>query len=281
MRIKISADSTCDLSQELIEKYDIGIVPLYVIKDGVSYKDTLEITPEDIYAHVAAGGALCSTAAVNTADYMDVFSAYRKEYDAVVHFHISSEMSTCYQNACIAAEEIGGVYPVDARNLSTGIGHLVLDAAIMAQNGVSPEEIKRQLDKKKAKLNVSFVVSTLEYLRKGGRCSAVAALGANLLNLKPCIEVKDGVMGVGKKYRGSFEKCLLKYVDDKLKDRDDVDYSRIFITESGGIPDSTIELVASAIRACGDFKEIIHTRAGCTISSHCGPGTLGILYYNK
>ena len=280
MKVKISADSTCDLSPELIEQYGIGITPLYVIMDGKSYRDGLDIDPQRIYAHVAGGGELCSTAAVSAADYYEYFSKQLEEYDAVVHFHISSDMSACYQNACIAASELGSVYPVDSRNLSTGIGQLVLDAAIMAREGVDAAEIKRRLDEKKQKLDVSFVVDTLDYLRKGGRCSTLTAMGANLLSLKPCIEVKDGKMGVGKKYRGSFEKCLMQYVREHLEGKDDIDLERIFITDSGNIPQELREKVREEVLRCQSFKNVFFTNAGCTVCCHCGPGTLGILFYH-
>lgn len=280
MRIKVTADSTCDLSPKLVEQYDIGIIPLYVVKNGEPLKDGIEITPQDIFDHVSAGGNVCSTAAVNVADYLEIFGEYLKEYDAIVHFTISSDMSACYQNAVIAANELGNVYPVDSMNLSTGIGHLVLDAADMAHDGVEAQEIQRILDEKKSRLDVSFVLDTLTYLHKGGRCSGVAALGANLLGLKPCIEVGDGKMGVGKKYRGTLKKCLLKYVEDRLKDNDDVEKDRIFITDSG-LVDEIIDEIEALIQSCGPFKNVYRTTAGCTISNHCGPGCCGILYYRK
>lgn len=280
MKIKVTADSTCDLSPELVEKYEIDIFPLTVVKNGDVLRDGIEITPDDIYAHVSAGGDLCGTSAINISDYLDRFSEYRREYDAIVHFTISSDMSTCYQNALIAAAELSEVYVVDSRNLSTGIGQLVIDAAIMAQSGMTAADIKAELDAKKEKLDVSFILDTLEYLRKGGRCSSIAALGANLLSLKPCIEVKNGKMGVGKKYRGSLEKCLIKYIEDKLQDCSDIDLSRIFITHSG-LDEKLVADMESAVRRCGDFQDILITRAGCTISSHCGPNCAGILFYRK
>ena len=282
MKIKISSDSTCDLSQELVDKYDVNIVPLYIVKDGKELVDGVDIVPQDIYDHVANGGTIVSTAAVSVADYLTVFGKLREEYDAVVHFCISSEMSCCYQNACVAAAEIGGVYPVDSRNLSTGIGLLILEAAEMAAKGeMTGEEIQSAMDERREKLDVSFILDTLSYLAKGGRCSTVAALGANLLSLKPCIEVKNGAMGVGKKYRGNLVKCLLQYVKDRLDGRDDIDTRRIFITESGGYTDEEVEQVRQTVLACQPFAEVLHTNAGCTVSSHCGPTTLGILYFHK
>lgn len=281
MNIKISADSTCDLSPELVERYRIGIAPLYIVRDGESLVDGVDITPDEIYDHVAKGGSMCFTAAVSVYDYEEFFRKELESADAVVHFHISGDMSACYQNACIAAAEVGNVYPVDARNLSTGIGLLVLEAAELAQNGqLTAQEIQQRMEQRRELLDVSFLVEQLGYLRKGGRCSSVAALGANMLSLRPCIQVKDGKMGVGKKYRGAYQKCLLQYVKDRLEGRDDIDLRRIFITESGGFTPEEVAEVEAAVRSYQPFEEVLHTRAGCTVSSHCGPRTLGILYFH-
>ena len=281
MKIKISADSTCDLSPDLIARYDIGISPLYIVRDGESLVDGVDITPDEIYAHVEAGGSMCSTAAVSVYDYVEFFHKELESADAVVHFHISGDMSACYQNACIAAAEVGNVYPVDARNLSTGIGLLVLEAAELARKGeLTAQEIQQRMNQRRELLDVSFVVEQLGYLRKGGRCSSVAALGANMLSLRPCIQVKDGKMGVGKKYRGAYQKCLLQYVKERLEGRDDIDPHRIFITESGGFTPEEVAEVEAAVRGYQPVEEVLHTRAGCTVSSHCGPRTLGILYFH-
>ena len=281
MKIKISADSTCDLSPELLEAYQIGIAPLYIVRDGQSLVDGVDITPDEIYDHVAAGGSMCSTAAVSVYDYVEFFRRELADCDAVVHFHISGDMSACYQNACIAAEEVGNVYPVDARNLSTGIGLLVLEAAELAREGkLTAQELQQEMNRRRELLDVSFLVERLDYLRKGGRCSGVAALGANVLSLRPCIQVKDGKMGVGKKYRGAYQKCLLQYVKERLEGRDDIDTRRIFITESGGFSEEEVAEVAAAVRSYQPFEKVLHTRAGCTVSSHCGPRTLGILYFH-
>ena len=281
MNIKISADSTCDLSPDLIARYDIGISPLYIVRDGESLVDGVDITPDEIYAHVEAGGSMCSTAAVSVYDYVEFFRKELESADAVVHFHISGDMSACYQNACIAAAEVGNVYPVDARNLSTGIGLLVLEAAELVRKGeLTAQEIQQRMNQRRELLDVSFVVEQLGYLRKGGRCSSVAALGANMLSLRPCIQVKDGKMGVGKKYRGAYQKCLLQYVKERLEGRDDIDPHRIFITESGGFTPEEVAEVEAAVRGYQPFEEVLHTRAGCTVSSHCGARTLGILYFH-
>ena len=278
MNIKISADSTCDLSPELVAAYDISITPLYIVMGEQTLRDGLDVKPEDLYRRFRETGKLCQTAAVNVADYIAFFKEQLKTHDAVIHFTISSDMSGCYQNACIAARDFDGrVFPVDARNLSTGIGHLVLDAADMAKEGkLTAAEIADALNKKKEKLDVSFVLDTLEFLKAGGRCSSLAAFGANLLSLKPSIEVKNGSMGVGKKYRGKIVGAYRQYITDRLKGRDDIDTKRIFITDSG-IDESIRQELHALVASLQPFEEILHTQAGCTISQHCGPGCMGIL----
>ena len=280
MNIRITADSTCDLTEQIVAERNITVVPLTVSCAGESYKDGTEIVPDQLYEKIAASGQLAQTSAVNVQDYLDLFGTLLKSCDAIVHFTISADMSACYQNACIAAQELGNVYVVDSRNLSTGIGHLVLDACDMAAAGTDPADIQRALEANREKLDVSFVVDTLEYLRRGGRCSALAAMGANLLKLHPCIYVKDGQMGVGKKYRGKLIECISAYVKDRLADMDSVDTRRIFITDSG-VSQECRDAAEQAVRQMGRFDEIIHTRAGCTVSCHCGPGTLGVLFYRK
>ena len=281
MRIKITSDSTCDLSTEITEKYGITLVPLTVIKDGQAYKDNVTITPADIFAHVAAGGALCSTTAVSIGEYQDFFAPFAAEYDGVVHINISSEFSSTYQNACLAAAEFDNVVAIDSRNLSTGQGLVVLKACQLAETAESLEQLKAELDAFTGKVEASFVVDKLEYLAKGGRCSSVAALGANLLNLKPCIDVKDGKMGVTKKYRGKYDKCLAAYVRERLENREDLDTSMpIFITQTK-VSDECDAAVKEAVATYGKFETVYETVAGCTVSCHCGPGTLGILFVRK
>lgn len=280
MNIKVTADSTCDLSPDLIRELDVEIIPLYVMEDGLSHRDGVGYSPEDIFRHFDQTGRLCKTAAVNTVDYAEIFSRLSAEYDAVIHLNISLEFSSCYQNACLAAEEFQNVYVVDSRNLSTGIGLLVIKAVHMARSGVSADQIAAYLRQLSAKVESSFVIDTLTYLHKGGRCSSLAALGANLLHLRPCIEVKDGRMLVGKKYRGSLEKAISCYVRERLEGRQDLDLERIFITHTCSDP-SLIEMVRQEILQYASFQEILVTSAGCTIASHCGPGTLGILFIRQ
>lgn len=280
MRVKIISDSTCDLSPELLERYDIAITPLCVIKDGKEFHDGVDITPADIFAHVDGGGELCSTAAVSQFEYTQMFTRYAKEYDEVVQINIGSNFSCCYQNACLAAQEFDNVFVVDSGNLSTGQGLLVVAAAKLAQQGVSGIEIAERVRALAPKVEASFLIERLDYMRKGGRCSAVAALGANLLNLKPCIEVREGKMGVCKKYRGSFEKCIRQYVKERLDGRTDIAGDLAFITHPAcqkNVVDAAMEEAARY----GAFDEVIETHAGCTVSCHCGPDTLGILFVRK
>lgn len=279
MNIKVTADSTCDLSPEILERYNITTVPLYILKDGKESQDGIDITPADIMAHVAAGGNLCSTAAVNVVDYINLFSKFSSEYDAVFHINISAEFSSCYQNACTAAKEFDNVYVIDSRNLSSGHGHVVIEAAIKGETMDDPKQLYDHLVKLTDRIEASFILDRLEYMRKGGRCSAVTLLGANLLQLKPCIEVSKGKMGVEKKYRGTLTKCLNAYVKDRLHGRDDIAYDRIFITHCQC--DSYVEQVRDDIAKYAKFEEVLETNAGCTITCHCGPGTLGILFIRK
>ena len=280
MNIKILSDSTCDLSNEILEKYNITMVPLSIVKNGTPYTDGIDITPDDIFAHVAAGGDLCSTAAINVCEYEQQFSKYSAQYDGVIHINISSEFSSCHQNACLAAADFDNVRVVDSRNLSTGQGLVVLKACELAKECQSLDALKEELDAFTSKVEASFLLDQLTYMVKGGRCSAVAALGANLLGLKPCIEVKDGKMSVVKKYRGNYSKCLSTYVKDRLENRDDLDKATLFVTRTP-VPDICLEAVKSAVDTYADFETIYWTEAGCTVSCHCGPGTLGVLFVRK
>ena len=232
MKIKVLADSTCDLSKEIVEKFNVGIIPLTVIKDGKQYLDNVTITPAEIFAHVAAGGDLCSTTAVSIGEYQDFFAPYAQENDAVVHVNLGSGFSSSHQNACLAAEEFDNVYVIDSQNLSTGQGLVVLEACRLAETATDMNAMVQELKQFTTRVEASFLVDKLTYLVRGGRCSSAKALGANLLNLKPCIEVKDGKMIVGKKYRGNFIKSLPAYVKDRLEGREDLDKTTIFLTNT-------------------------------------------------
>lgn len=278
MSIKITATSTCDLPAELLERYQITMVPLYVSFGGNTYKDGLDASPEDIFRHVEDGGQLPTTAAVNIADYQKLFAELSPKYDSVLHITIGSEFSCCYQNALVAAEEFSNVYVVDSRNLTVGQGILAIEAAEAARRGDSVEDILAMLEQMAGQVDTTFVVDKLDYLAKGGRCSSVVALGANLLKLKPCIVLADGKMTVGKKYRGAFEKVLSDYVLDQLAGKN-VNQDRIFVVHTRCDPEVP-EAVCDMVRQFG-FREVLTAVAGCTISCHCGPNTLGIIFLRK
>lgn len=280
MRIKITSDSTCDLSEELLRENEIELLPLYVNRGGESFRDGVNIWPKDIFEFTDRTGVLCSTAAVNVADYRERFAVLSKEYDAVVHVTISADFSSCYQNACLAAEEFKNVYVIDSRNLSSGHGHVVMEACKMAKDCEDIQKMLAELRELTGRVEASFIMDRLDYMVKGGRCSMVAALGANLLRLKPCIEVADGKMRVCKKYRGSYVKCLEDYVKDRLSGRTDIIYERAFITFPTA-SEEELRVVHAAIERYAPFAHVYETCAGCTVSCHCGPKTLGVLFIRK
>ena len=278
MAIKITSDSTCDLTPELLERYDITLTPLYITQDGKTCRDRIDIRPQDIFAHVASGGNLPTTSAVNIADYQEVFGKYAKDYDAVIHFNIGQNFSACNQNANIAAEDFDNVYVIDSRNLTVGQGILVLEAAEAAARGEKAEDIVAMIREQVDKVDTTFVVDRLDFLAKGGRCSSVVALGANLLKLKPCIVLADGKMSVGKKYRGTFEKILPDFIKDRLAG-DGYRKDRCYLVYAA-CKDETIASLKELVESYG-FGEVLVAEAGCTISSHCGPGTVGFVLLRK
>lgn len=280
MNIKIISDSTCDLSQEILTKYNISLVPLTVVKDDQDYKDNVTITPADIFSHVAAGGKLCSTSANSVGEYMDEFQRYSQQNEYVLHISLGSGFSSCYQNACLAAQEFDNVYVADSQNLSTGQGLVVLEACRLAPECATGEELVEKLNAFTGRVEASFLLDRLDYMVKGGRCSATAALGANLLNLKPCIEVKGGKMSVVKKYRGNYAKCLANYVHERLENREDIERDILFITHTP-VNEDCMDAVLAAVEQCPKFDTVYNTDAGCTVSCHCGPGTLGVLFVRK
>ena len=280
MKIKIISDSTCDLSARQIAENNITLTPLTVVKNDEQFKDGVTITPADIFDHVAAGGALCSTSANSIGEYAEVFEKYSADYDGIIVITLGSGFSTCYQSACLAAEDFPKVRVVDSQNLTTGQGFIVLKACELAKTATDLDTLADELRAFTEKVEASFMVEKLDYLVKGGRCSSAAALGANLLNLKPCIEVKDGKMAVGKKYRGNYAKCLGNYVKERLEGREDIDTGMLFITRTV-VSDDAYAAVKNAVAQYGKFESIVETTAGCTISCHCGPGTLGIIFVRK
>lgn len=280
MNIKITTDSTCDLTPEQIELNNITITPLKVTMGDNSYTDGVDITPNDIFNHIDNGGALCSTAACNIDDYMGVFDRFSKEYDAVIHISLGSGFSSCYQNACVAGQDYSNVYVVDSQNLSTGQGLVVLEACERAKACDNAEQLANDIRELTTKIEASFIINKLDYMVKGGRCSTVAALGANLLKLKPCIEVINGKMQVVKKYRGSYAKCVEDYIKERLDGRDDIVRDKIFITHTP-VEDSEMSIAKDCVNRYGNFGRVMESDAGCTVSCHCGPSTLGVLYIRK
>ena len=278
--IKIISDSTADLPKELIEKYDIEVLPLSVTLGENSYQDGLEIYAQDIFKYYEETKGLPKTSAVSVLEYTEAFTPWvEKGYD-IIHFTISSTMSSCYQNACIAAVELGHVWSIDSANLSSGIGLQVVLAAELAAKGESAEVIAKHIAEAKTRVDASFFLNQLDFLDKGGRCSGVAALGANLLKLKPCIEVVEGKMKVGKKYRGAYEKCAIEYVRDRLEGNDNIETDIIFLTWTG-VDAHLLKEIEKEIKKYHKFHTIIVNEAGSTITGHCGPGTFGILYFRK
>lgn len=279
-KIMITCDSTADLTRELYEKYEAAVVPMGVNLGDEFRRDGLNITISDIFEYVAASGQLPKTSAVSVGEYDDVFRPLVEQGYEVIHVSLSSSLSSSHQNACLAAEELGSVYVVDSKSLSTGIGHLVLLGRELAASGMSAAEVAAALEQLREKLDVSFVLQTLEYLHKGGRCSGVAAFGANLMKLRPEIEVVGGKMQVGRKYRGNMEKTVLAYIRGRLEGREDIRLDRIFITHSG-CPQEIVEKAEALVRELHPFQEVIVTTAGSTITSHCGPDCLGVLFLKK
>lgn len=281
MKIKITADSTCDLSKQQILDNDIEIFPLYVTKGGESFRDCVDIFPADIVAHVAAGGNLCSTSAVNIGDYAERFGVLSEENDAVIHISLGSGFSSSYQNACIAAADYPNVRVIDSQNLSTGQGHVVMEACRLRAQTDDLDAIVAALNDVAPRVETSFLLNRLDYMVKGGRCSAVAALGANLLQLRPSIEVVNGKMQVSKKYRGKFGKCLEEYVKERIADRDDIIRDMAFVTYSETDNLENVERAWNTAVEYGGFKHLERTKAGCTITCHCGSDCLGILFIRK
>ena len=277
MNIKITSDSTCDLSDELVAENDITILPLIVIMGDKSLKDGVDIVPQDIFDHVDSGGELCTTSALNVEEYRTFFEPLASEYEAVIHINIGSGISSCYQNACIAAKNFSNVYVIDSQNLSTGQGYVVVEACKLAKTCTDVEVMCEELREFTKRIEASFLLGKLEYMAKGGRCSSVVAFGASVMKLRLSIKVIDGKMIVGKKYRGTFSKCLEEYVKDCLYMRDDIVWDKAFLTHTPVALDD-VKITKDAVAKYGHFKQIYETTAGCTISCHCGPGTLGILY---
>lgn len=279
-KVMITADSTCDLSPELIEKLNVAISPLGITMGDKTYTDGVDVQPDDLFDYFKETGELAKTSAVSVGSYLDFFSKYVDEGYEVVHLSLGANISSSHQNSKIAAADLGGVYPVDTKSLCTGSALLVMKACDMRDAGMPADVIAAEIEAMRDKVHTTFIIDTLNYLAKGGRCSSVVALGANLLSIKPSLEMKNGVIGVSKKYRGKLEIAQKQYIRDQLMDNDSVDLSRVFISHSG-ISDERIEEIKKQVLSYADFKEVYITRAGCTISAHCGPKTIGVLFMKK
>lgn len=279
-KVKITCDSTCDLTSELYSRFSVDVIPLGVLLGDELKHDGVDVTVADLYDYVDKTGVLPKTSAISEFEYTERWKPYIDDGCEIVHINISSEISACHQNARIAASELGHAYPVDSRSLSTGSGILVLAAGKMAEEGLSAAEIAEKLEELKTRIDCSFVLQTLEYLQKGGRCSSVLAFGANLLKLRPEILMLDGSMDVGKKYRGSAEKSITDYVKGRLDGRDDIDKSVVFVVDSYA-DEEVMEKVVKLAKEEYGFENVIRTKAGSTISSHCGAGTMGLMFVKR
>ena len=280
MNIKITADSTCDLSAELLQKWNISLMPMHILMGEESRLDGVTVHPADVFAYVNAGGAAPKSAAANPVEYTEFFAPFAKEYDAVIHISVSSKLSSCYQNAQLAAGEFENVYVVDSQNICTGQGYLVLRAAKFVADGLPPRNIVMRLQSLAKRVELSFVLDRLDFMAKSGRCSGVLAFGANLLGIKPALEVINGELKVVKKYRGSLPICTGKYITDRLADRNDIDDGLVFISSCMPKP-GCMDAIKAGLKKYGTFKECYETDIGTTIGGYSGPGTIGIVFARK
>ena len=276
--VQITCDSTADLEHLFLQR-NIRVLPLVVTLENKSFLDGVDINPPEIFTYVKENKVLPKTAARSEEDFYEFFKAFTDNGDSIIHFNISATMSASHEMAKKASLRLKNVFVVDSANLSTGTGLLALYAADLRDQGKSDQEIYQSVLSRIPAVQASFVVDTMEYLHKGGRCSGVAKFAASVLRIKPMILVKNGSMVVGKKYMGAFDKVILKYVSDTLTSFDTPDYTRIFVTHTYADP-QTVQAVKEEILRLAPFKEIIETKAGCTVTSHCGKSTLGILYIN-
>ncbi|MBO5555885.1 MAG: DegV family protein [Oscillospiraceae bacterium] len=278
--VVITADSTVDLSPELIERYDIRIIPLTITLGEDTFLDGQGFTPLDMYKRYREDGTLPMTSAPGVQELLDFFTPLVEAGYEVVHLDISAELSNTFNAARLAAEDLKGVYPVDSRMLSTGVGLLAIEGAECRDKGMDAWSIARHLESLTGKVSTSFVLDTLEFMRKGGRCSGVAAMAANLLQLKPGLEMKDGKLGVYKKYRGNINHVYKQYITERLKGKK-VRPGHVFLTESGEIEPEVVEELIKLVYELSGCSAVHHTMAGCTVSTHCGPKTLGVLFIEE
>lgn len=281
-KIILSADSTCDLNEELINLYNVNCYPYTILLDGKAYKDNVDIKPSDIYETYNNMKILPKTSAINVAEYYNQFRPWVDRRYEVIHINLGSTLTSGYSNCCLAANELEGVYPIDSQNLSAGSGLLVLKAASLIKEGLESKEIVDKLINHREKIHMNFILDTLDFLYAGGRCSKIASLGSNLLKIKPVINVDNtsGSMALGNKYRGSLDKVIVKYIKDTLSSHPNINNEHIFIVHSG-IDSKLINLAKDTILEYMKFDNVYITNASCTISSHCGPNTLGIAFETK
>ena len=280
LNIKITADSTCDLSAALLAQWNISLIPMHILMGDESYLDGVTIHPADVFAHAQNGGKMPKSAAPNLVEYTNFFAPFASEYDAVIHITVGSKFSSCFQNARLAAQEYENVYVVDSENICTGQGYLVLQAARWAADGLPPKNIALRLQSLAKRVELSFVLNQLDYMAKSGRCSGVLAFGANLLGIKPSLAVIDGELKVVRKYRGSLPICVGKYITDQLSGRDDIDRSMAFISSTQAKP-GCMEAIKAGLRQYGGFENVYETDIGTTIGGYSGPGTIGIVFARK
>lgn len=278
--VYITADSPCDLPQNLIEKYDIRITPLSIGLGMDSHLDGVDIKIQDIFDYHERTGDTAKTAAVPPQSYIDLFTELTKDGDEVVHISLSSKISATHQNAKLAAADIPGVYVIDSLALHTGMSHLILEACSRREQGMTAAQIASEVTALIPKVQTSFMVNTLDYLKAGGRVSALTAFGANLLSIKPCIGMTDGALGVAKKYRGKVDKVYKQYVDDRLADVANIDTRRVFVSHSG-LEESFFNELLDYVKSKNVFDEVITSIAGCTISTHAGPDAFAVIYMTK
>ncbi len=277
MKIAISAESTIDLPKEMLNEFDIHTLPYTIILGDKEFLDG-EIMPEEIFKFYEETKTLPKTSAINAVQYEEYFKNLLKEYDAVVHFCLSSEISSSCKNAMEASQKLKNVFVVDSKSLSTGIALQAIYASKLVSGGASAEEVCEKCLRRVPFVQASFVLKKLEFLYKGGRCSALSYFGANLLQIRPQIILKDGKMGPYKKYRGNMDKVVKNYCVDTLDEFNNPDLEVGFVTYTTAT-EKMVEEAKTALRERG-FKTIYETKAGATISSHCGENTLGILYIN-
>lgn len=279
MSFKITCESSADLNADIYKKHNISVIPFTITLGENFYQDSINITNADLFEYFNQNKVLPKTSAINEYDYEEFFKKENTEDEGLIHISLSSEISSTYNNAVQASKKFKNVYIIDSRSLSSGIGLQVLYAVSLRDKKVPIEEAIKLITDRRDKVQISFVVDKLNYLHKGGRCSALALLGSNILGIKPSIQVKDGKMCVGKKYIGKIHKVLDKYVLDTLEEFNTPDNSLCFITYSSAT-DEMKEITENTLKEKANFKKIVHTTAGCTVSTHCGPNTLGIIYYN-